>query len=341
MDLLDDTRYDVDRWNNTSQRGYQREVNDPHARRIAQYMKGKIEQTNVMPTPIVVNFREDILVVPTSIEGVVRLEIADGIVGYIMDGQHRINGISKVAKDNEATLEGYEFGVTITNLPLEQEMIHFKNLNATANRPAKGLSQVIGYQLYEMTGQAPVTYTDQATNLAVALAIRLATDVASPLYGKVAIGGIRKRNFHTTVQSSLVTGLLPLFTNGRFSDHSMKPEQTYQYVLDFFKAVESVWPEAVANPDASTILRTIGLQPLFKILSKVFNNLNLNPSQADFESILVDIRTNLGVDDDSWATRPQAQLNSLRAGYSLNRGNAVISDYLWSGVETKAHSVAN
>lgn len=338
VDLLDESKFVVDRWNNTSQRGYQREINDNHSRRIAQYIKGKIETTNLMPTPIVANIRGLLNVSPTTIPGIVKLEIPESEVCYIIDGQHRIKGVDKVNSDNEGLLENYEFGITFTNLSLEEEMVQFKNLNSTANRPAKGLGQVIGHQLAVMTGIAPITFTEQATNAAVGLTIRLTTDADSPMYGKIAIGGIRKRSFHTTVQSSMVNALLPMFLSGRFSDLTMPPAQSYQYVLDFFKAVEATWPDAVGNPDNSTILRTIGFTPLLKVMSKVFNNLNLNPSQADFEAILADVRANLGVDDEAWATLPQAKLNSIRAGYSLNRGNSLIADYLWSGVDTKTHS---
>lgn len=337
-DLLNDELFQVDRWNNTTQRGYQREVNEPHSRRIAQYIKGKTALTNALPTNVVVNVRGNLDVAPTTIPDIVHITISDNHPGYIIDGQHRIKSFEKVNADNETTLENYEVGVTVMNVPIEEEMVQFKNLNSTANRPAKGLGQVIGHQLYKMTGEAPVTFTEQAVNSAVAMTIKLSTDVESPFHGKIAIGGIRKRNFHTTVQSSMVNALLPLFLNGRFSDPSMSAEKQYQYILEFWKAVDATWPEAIANPDSSTIMRTTGITPLTKVLSKIFNNLNLTPTEEDFEDILTDIKRNLVVTDDDWALSPRAKLNGIRAGYSLNKGNTLVADYLWTGVSTKKHS---
>lgn len=340
VDLLDESRFMVDRWNNTSQRGYQREVNEPHTRHIAQFIRGNATPTtNVLPTPIVINVRGTLHVSAPDAHNIVQIEIPASEQGYIIDGQHRIAGARKVAEDDDhAILDTYEFGVVITNFNLQHEMIHFKNLNGTSNRPSKSLAQVIGHQLYEATGIAPITWSEQATNSAVALTIRLSTDSQSPFYGKISVGGIRKRSFHTTVQSAMVEALLPLFLNGRFSDPSLSPAITYQYVLDFWKAVALVWPEAMANPESSIIQRTVGVKPMTKILTKIFNNITVNPSPAQFLSILTDIRENLNLNDESWTTRPQAQLNSLRAGYSLNRGTTIIADFMWSGIDPKSYT---
>jgi len=338
-DLLNEEQFDVDRWNNSSQRGYQREINDPHTRRIAQYLKGNTEVTNVMPTPIVVNCRGNIRVTPLG-EGSVQINLPADEKLYVVDGQHRIEAVHKVNEDNESILEDYEFAVVLTNFSLEQEMIHFKLLNATANRPARGLSQVIGHQLSEMTGVAPVTYTEQQTNAAVGTVIRLAVETDSPLYGKIAIGGIRKRSFHTTVQASVVNALLPMYLTGRFSDTTLKMDATYEYVSNFWKAVEQTWPEAWGNPESSTIQRTIGLTPLAKVMNKIFNNLTINPSYEDYVRILKDIRDIGHVSDEDWATLPNARINSLRHGYSMGRGNTIVADYLWNAVDTKAFVAA-
>lgn len=332
-DLVNEDTISVDRWNNSSQKGYQREVNEHHVRRIANYMKGNVGNTNVLPSNVIINWRDPFKVTDLG-RGLVEIDLQD-FPGYVVDGQHRVEAAREVIsdlRDKGEDLEGYEFGVTVTNFSLEEEMVHFKNLNTTANRPAKGLSQIIGHQLNTLSGVAPTTWTEQATNRAVALTVRLATDIESPWYGKIAIGGIRKRNFHITVQASMVTSLLPLFTNGRFSDPKMSSEHIYQSVLAYWKAVETVWPEAMANPDASTIQRTSGLNPLNKIMNKIFNNLIINPIQSDFEKILKDIRSNLSFEDEDWATGNSGKAAMLRAGYSNNKGMNIITDYLWSGV---------
>jgi hypothetical protein len=125
-----------------------------------------------------------------------------------------------------------------------------------------------------------------------------------------------------------------LFSNGRFSDLTLDPSLPYGFVLSFLKSVERTWPVAVNDPESYLILRSVGVMVLGKILVRIFNNLDINPSTEDFDRVLGAIR-DAGWDDSAWSVSPRSQINGLRAGYSLNRGNSLVADYLWALVPTK------
>lgn len=332
-ELVDEELFHPDRWNTISNSGYQREVNEPHARRIAAYL-GQPDGDNVLPTSLIINYRVPLDV--TVIEGdMVEINIRPGLIGYLVDGQHRIAAARRAIEDG-TDLSKYEFGVTITQFKLDEEMSHFRNINTSANRPPKGLGQIINARLSEEFGRPTANVTDQATNRVVALVSRLSSDIDSPWYGKIAMGGIRKRSFHTTVQSQVVRALLPLFTAGRFYDPNERSEHIYQIVLNYWRAVAEVWPEAVGNYEQSMIMRTNGLEPLTHILSRILT-LKINPTYEDFKEILSSIRANTHTDDVAWA-RTKGAIMDKRYGYSVSKGHTVIADFLWSGVDSRVKS---
>lgn len=331
--LVDEDAFHPDRWNTMDNSGYQREINEPHARRIASYL-GNEEGDNVLPTSLIINYRTP-LVVRDLEDEMVELDIRPGLIGYIVDGQHRLAAANRAIEEG-TDLSKYEFGVTITQFTLAEEMSHFRNINTSANRPPKGLGQVINARLSEEFGRPTANVTDQATNRVVALVSRLSSDSESPWYGKVAMGGLRKRSFNTIVQSALVKAFLPLFTAGRFYDPAERPEHIYQIVLNYWKAVEHVWPTAVANEQNSIILRANGAEPLIIILSRILT-LKVNPSYADMVDLLSSVRLNTGTTDADWA-RDKGKIMDKRYGYSLSIGHKLIADFLWTGVDSRIKS---
>lgn len=331
--ITDERFYQPDRWDTLSNEGYQREVNEGHARRIMQHLKNT-DSTNVLPTNLVINFRKPLAIARTQYEGVVEIEVPDSsFPGYVIDGQHRIAAIRK-AIDDGVELDNYQMGVTITRFSLKDEMVHFRNINVTANRPPKGLSQVIGARLTEEFDTPALTAKDQATNRTVAILSRLTSDPGSPWYGKVAMGGVRKRSFHTTVQSQVISSMVGMFMNGRFADPTERTDHVYNLFLNWWKAVAEVFPEAVNNTDSSIIMRVGGFYPLHIILGRVLSSLNPNPTYGDMVQILTDIRTNLNLDETAW-DRDRGGLAQRIYGYSINRGHTVLADLLWSGVDQR------
>jgi DGQHR domain-containing protein len=326
--LTDKDAYRVDSWNFATGEGYQREINPQHARKLTHYLEQGDEHSNLLPANIVINFRNPIAVKELG-NGMVELTIQQW-PGYIIDGQHRVQAATKAIEEG-SDLTDYEFGVTITNFTVEEEMVHFRNLNYTANRPPKGLGQTITSSLNSKFGWVPKSWSEQAQNRAVTVTMKLATDIESPWYGKIALGGIRKRSYHTTVQSSFVKTLEPLFVTGRFSDPNEKIEHVYELINGFWKAVGIVWPEAMDNPQTAIIQRLGGFATLNRLMGRIFSSINVNASQEEIVALLQQIRENLGVDERAWGYGA-GMIKNLRAGYSENKANSVVTDFLWSGI---------
>lgn len=135
-------------------------------------------------------------------------------------------------------------------------------------------------------------------------------------------------------QSSFATAIEPMFITGRFSDPNESLENVYELINGFWKAVEKVWPEAVANPDQYMIQRMSGVYPLNRLMSRIFSTINTQASEEEIEKLLFQIRENLGVDDLAWG-RSAGLIRNIRAAYSSNRGHVAVTDYLWNGLDRR------
>src|SRR5215469_13516529 len=161
--LVDEDYYRIDRWNPATQEGYQREINQTHAHRISRYLnkgheatgdttldrdKPKANANNVLPAAVVINFRRPLEIRKLSEKGKeVEITLDAQWPGYFIDGQHRVEGARELIDAGNDEIVDYEFPVAITNFNLEEEMMQFRNLNSTANRPARGWNQSIAYAL--------------------------------------------------------------------------------------------------------------------------------------------------------------------------------------------------
>jgi DGQHR domain-containing protein len=344
--LVDETYFRIDRWNPASKEGYQREINSTHAHRLGRYLGRSHEEAgdlqgreyasagpktnnnNMLPSAVVINFRKP-LVIDSQASGAVEITL-DQWPGYIIDGQHRIEGAREQINAGNDDMIDYAFPVTLTNLSLEDEMTQFRNLNTTANRPPRGLNQAIAHSLYKQYGRIPMTWGEQAQIRTTDITMKLASETTSPWYGLIALGGIRKRSNHSTVQAQFSESIQPLFTTGRFSQPEQKLEEAYQLILNYWKAIEEVWPDA-ATSESSILFRPKGYWPLNKVLGHIFNSIALNPTKEDFVEILEAIKDKTGVEDEDWAK--DGRIDTLTQGYSTNKGYTLISDYLWRGVD--------
>jgi DGQHR domain-containing protein len=355
-DLLDRDSFRVDRWNAIDQKGYQREVNPSHAHRLSRYLgRGYVSDiensftthdykkdgniplapstTNVLPSSIVINFRE---VIPVEVldDGAVRLTLQDW-PGYIIDGQHRVEASRELADTGDEDILDYEFPVCITQFSLEEEMVHFRNLNTTANRPPKGLNEIIAHTLQTKYGRLPVGLHEIKVNRATGITMRLGTDPESPWYGRIALGGTRKRSNQLTTQSQLTASFDSLFGTGRFADPEFSNDAVYELVSNFWLAVQTVWPKSVANPESSFIMGHLGYRPLHNILNRIFNNVILNPTKSDFVTILENIKANSGIEDPEGWLKGTGTLLKIAHGYTLAKSRSIATDYLWSALDEK------
>jgi DGQHR domain-containing protein len=340
LELIDDSLFRPDRWNPINNEGYQRELSQEHSRRIQQYLRGELG-TNVLPTNVIINSRKPLQVKNLG-NGLVEIEVSSFPL-FVIDGQHRITALRQAEENGVLDLNHYEVGVTLTNFNLRDEMIHFRNINGRSNRPPKALSDLLMGKLAEQYGLVPASLNDQGLIRANKVVMRLATDIESPWYGKVALGGTRRRGFHLTTQSAVAKSMLSMFTSGRFSDPDEDPGKIYRIFKDFWQAVAEVWPQAAENPQAYQLMRPAGMNVWHKILSRILTNLAFQPTKETFVVALQKLREDLSWDDAWWGVRNfegAYGLITMTTG-STNRGDA-IAEVIWKTLDKDAvrHSAA-
>lgn len=346
LELIDDELFRPDRWNPINNEGYQRELSQEHARRIQQFLKGE-GGTSVLPTNIILNSRKPFRVTQIG-DGLVEIEFKDFPL-YIIDGQHRISALRQAEENGTTDLTHYELGVTLTNFQLRDEMIHFRNINGRSNRPPKALSDVLMGRLAEEYGLVPSSIEEQGTIRANRVVMRLATDPNSPWYGKVALGGTRRRAFHLTVQSALTTSMRNMFTNGRFSDPEENVDTIYHIFANFWEAIAEVWPEAMENPYQYLFMRGGGFFAWHKVLSRILTNLNFTPTKEQFVEALTGLRDTTGWDATFWQFSTLGSPNGARQLMAAGGGNTtqrggVLSELIWrelpkDGLRDKARTL--
>lgn len=295
-DIVNADMFMPDFWNPVTGHGYQREVSLRYAGGIQRYLGGE-SGTNVMPTPIIVNSRNKLKVTELGNEVVeIELDRIDFPL-FIIDGQHRILAARQAIAQGDIDLENYSFPVTITNLSLKDEIIHFRNINGRSNKSPKSLNDILMGKLADDFGIIPTNAQDQATIRASRAVMGLVNDMRSPWYGHVALGGMRRRSHHLVIQSSLTNSLLPMFSTGSFADTTEDPEHE-EILFNWWSALAETWPEAFKNPHSYTFMRQRGFIVWHRVLALVLNNLNRDPSREQMIDALQMLRDNAGYDDE-------------------------------------------
>lgn len=327
-ELINEENFTPDRWNPISGKGYQREISQDHTRRIARYLSNEAV-TNVLPTSVIINARQPLQVTNIG-EGIVEIELKKFPL-YIIDGQHRIQALREAEAAGQ-DLSDYELGVTLTNFDLRDEMIHFKNINTRANRAPKALSDVLMGQLADQYGVIPESLEDQATIRATQVVNRLVGDTDSVWHGKVALGGTRRRSYHTTVQSALAQSMKPMFTNGRFSDPTEDQREIYRIFRDFWNALAEVFPEAFENSYTHNIQRSLGFSVWHTVLNRILTNVNFNPTRDQMREAIAQAARELEMTSEFWQVGMTSGARQLAHGYNRDQGIRMVADQIWKAI---------
>lgn len=324
--LTDEELFVPDRWNPATNEGYQREISVVASDRLADYLKNPSD-INILPTSVLINSRSGLRVTPLS-EGIVEIEVKTFPL-YIVDGQHRIAGLRNAIANGETELERFQLGVTLTQFGLRDEMINFRNINARATKPPRSLADLIMGNLAKAYGIIPSTMAEQAQIRAGEVVQRLATDSNSPWYAHVALGGVRRRSYHYTVQSALARSIDTMFTNGRFSDPDEDKGHIYRIFLSYWQALAQIWPEAFENPYQYGFMRGSGFYVWHQVLSRILNNVNLNPTKEQFMKTFSEMLNRTGWESEYWKVTNPAGVALIGAGRSQSVRIGQVADVIW------------
>jgi DGQHR domain-containing protein len=290
----------VDGWSPTNKSGYQRMPVPARFRKIARYVQGKEGSRAILPQAVVLNHRDaDSKLKFTALDDgpLGTLEIKHDQKLWEVDGQHRLGGLRVAVEENPA-LGQYSVPVVITEgLARLDEAVLFFVVNTNQKRVPTDLAQrLIEQQMKDPDLKMHIVAGGKdwiPKGVKVVDAI-LATQ-GQPWEGKIGIPGTKTEGA-LTKQVSFVTSLKPLLTS---LYGSVEPEEIAQLVIRYWQAIESVYPEALADPDEYIIQKTVGIFPLHAIAPEIFDMVRTGHGKITVDAlkeVFSELDKNLGKD---------------------------------------------
>jgi len=261
--------------------GYQRELS---ANRLG---KGKLgvtgyllNQMGIFPTSVLVNIRKE--------EGKVKFErkyavdenvqvgdlsIPDDVNWYVMDGQHRIEGL-KAAMREKNEFAKYPVIVTFTNEDIYYEMLIFYMVNARQKSVPTGLAyRILQSTVYDL--KAPEwaksimgTGADRRKAIAATIVDHLNTKENSPFKGKICEEGEVWESYHLVQDATLIRYISIILRERIFSD--MYDEDVADLLASYWTAIKNIYPECFENHSDYLLLGTIGLSTLTRLFPVIY-----------------------------------------------------------------------
>lgn len=265
-------RREYDNENNTSM-GIQRAISTKRVNDIAKYTN---DPDATFPTPIIISIND----MKSNNLGENYFEFDENsIVGEIIDGQHRVEGLKKSDKRGEFILPI----ILMFNLQEEDKAYVFSIINSKQTQVTKSLI----YDLFSVSeSRSPQKTCHELARL-------LNTDEESPFYRRLKMLGAKNYQDASLSQGSFIRYLMPLISkkpdedyvdiklNKELNDDSSIPLRyyfinnedgvIYKILLNVFKALKDTFPNEWNNPDKFILSKTTGYGALIgalKILVK-------------------------------------------------------------------------
>jgi DGQHR domain-containing protein len=265
-------RREYDNDNYTSM-GIQRAISTKRVNEIAKYTN---DPDATFPTPIIISVND----IESNNLGEDFFEFDENsIVGEIIDGQHRVEGLKKSDKRGEFTLPV----ILMFNLQEEDKAYVFSIINSKQTQVTKSLI----YDLFSVSeSRSPQKTCHELARL-------LNTDEESPFYRRLKMLGAKNYQEASLSQGSFIRYLMPLISKKpdedyvdiklkkALNDDSSIPLRyyfinnedgvIYKILLNVFKALKDTFPNEWNNPDKFILSKTTGYGALIgalKILVK-------------------------------------------------------------------------
>lgn len=262
--------YDNDK--NTSA-GIQRAISIKRVNEIAKYTN---DPDATFPTPIIISVND---IQSNNLTDDFFEFDENSIVGEIIDGQHRIEGLKKSDKKSEFNLPI----ILMFNLQEEDKAYVFSIINSKQTQVTKSLI----YDLFSVSeNRSPQKTCHELARL-------LNTDEESPFYRRLKMLGAKNYQDASLSQGSFIRYLMPLISKKPDEDYvdiklnkNLNDDLTiplrfyfinnedgiiYKILLNVFKALKDTFPIEWANPDKYILSKTTGYGALIgalKILVK-------------------------------------------------------------------------
>ena len=266
----------VDRFNPETNEGYQRDVSRDRARKFGRFVQ---EGDTISPLPLLVSLRGNGVSYSNGV-----LEIPDSSIFWLVDGQHRYEGLKETVADNSG-YKDFEMPVVIVvftdnkDMPSAvQEAVLFAVINKTqkgirsdlVDRFIKKYAETSGdvrklIAKYERGAMSILKDADTVTR-AIEIVDVLNSDTTSPWFDKIDKPNQRGR---IAKQRSFTESLKPVLQDSEI--HTEPDEQIAKILNNYWSAFRDLCPEAFNEPEDYVIQKTTGLFVLHSIFDKLLN----------------------------------------------------------------------
>jgi DGQHR domain-containing protein len=260
--------------------GYQRELQPARLSRgkfgVAGYL---LDQMGIFPTSVLVNVRREQAQVDFQKKGgenwdeVGDLTIPDNATWFVVDGQHRLEGL-KIAMREEEELANYPVIVTMTNQEIFDEMLLFYLVNSRAKSVSTGLAyRILQRMLYDKVAPKWIEGTmmvgaDRRKAIAATIVDYLNMDLDGPFKGKIQEIGEPEAPEHLTTDETLARYVTMILKESIFSE--MYDKDVAQLLAEYWAAVAEVYPRCFRKPEDYMLLGTIGLSSFSRLFPTIY-----------------------------------------------------------------------
>jgi len=261
--------------------GYQRELSEARLgkgkRGIAGYL---LNQMGIFPTSVLVNIRKE--------EGKVKFErkyaidenaevgdltIPDDLTWYVVDGQHRIEGLKEAMREKDE-FAGYPFIVTLTNEDIFYEMLIFYMVNDRQKSvPSDLVYRILQRAVYdpktpEWARIVMGTGTDRRKAMGATIVDYLNTKEKSPFRGRIHEVGEVEKPEHLVKDGQLTKYVSIILKESAFS--GMLDEDVADLLASYWTSIKNIYPESFDNPNDYLLFGTIGLSSLSRLFPTIY-----------------------------------------------------------------------
>lgn len=323
-ELLQVAKVDFWREEDSKASGYQRPLDPRRSLAVARYLEK--DSQPLLPTSVLLSYR-GVLPVSKRVDGVTtQVELPEGETLWIVDGQHRLEGLRKAIEELGITrYRDYPVPITVVEFPnTADEARQFRVINETMKKVDTGLARRL---LAQLRAGADIgerkrirdEYGSRKWEMdAVDIIRSLNQDHDSPWRGKIAAPTL-KRQPGQIKELSFQTSLKPLLTTPPYRMY--QPDRLARLLKAYWTAWQNVLPEAFEDVEEYVLLKTPGLFSLHQVvvyLLEVFRVRNImTPTVEDFQDAI----GTLGrlKEPDWWAknNREGAALAGSMKGFAL------------------------
>ncbi len=261
--------------------GYQRDLQQSRLGKGKLGVAGYIlNQMGIFPTSILVNIRKEEGKIEFTEEmklgdniSVGTLNIPDHATWYIIDGQHRLEGL-KIAMREKEELSQYPFIVTLTNEDKFYEMLLFYIVNSRAKSVPTDLAYRILQGMLRQV-KAPqwieeelLKGADRRKAIAAMIVDYLNFDPRSPFAGRIQEVGEPEKPNHITKDGTLTRYIALVLRERMFQD--MMYEKVAEILIDYWNAIKETWPNCFKNHREYMLLSTLGLSVMHRLFPVIY-----------------------------------------------------------------------